>query len=297
MMIGAGPGDASRAEPEDKSGFSGAIGMGESKVGSSYTERMVPEQANPRIFWEHIGRYRFARGFARGKRTLDIACGEGYGAASLVKAGASSVVGVDISPEACEQARSKYGLDIRLGNALAIPLPDRSVDLVVSFETIEHVASPSAFVEECTRVLDPGGTLIISTPNRPIYSPEGTSNPFHQVELDEGEFLELLRSQFQTVRLFSQFPESADWWSFRSLSAEKSPWLKIKGFWRLSTWICPELRPDLTRETRARAVDLIQRRHTFPASLFNPYVVRLRPAGSRERPYILIAVAQGVKPV
>jgi ubiquinone/menaquinone biosynthesis C-methylase UbiE len=271
--------------------------MAEGEVGSSYTERMVPEQAHPRIFWEHIGRYRFARDFARGKRTLDIASGEGYGAASLLKGGASSVIGVDISPEACEQARIKYGLDARIGDALAIPLPDRSVDLVVSFETIEHVASPSGFVEESARVLETDGTLIVSTPNRPVYSPEGTSNPFHQVELDEGEFLELLRSRFRAVTLYSQFLESAPWWRVRSLSTEKSPWLKIKGFWRLSTWICPELRNEMAPETRARAVDLILQDDRFPGSLFNPYTVRRREPNSRERPYILIAVAQGVKPV
>ncbi|HEV3313247.1 MAG TPA: hypothetical protein VG815_22280, partial [Chloroflexota bacterium] len=54
-----------------------------------YTERMVPEKAHGRIFWEHIARYRFAKDFVRGKRVLDIACGEGYGASSLAKAGAA----------------------------------------------------------------------------------------------------------------------------------------------------------------------------------------------------------------
>jgi SAM-dependent methyltransferase len=269
--------------------------MAAGEVGSGYTERMVPEQAHPRIFWEHVGRYRFARRFAPGKRTLDIACGEGYGAASLQKAGASNVIGVDISPQACEQARVKYGLDARTGDAQAIPLADRSVDLVVSFETIEHVANPAAFLDECARVLEPDGTLIVSTPNRPVYSPDGTSNPFHQLELDEEEFLTLLRSRFQNITLFSQFPQAAPWWSLRSLAAERSPWLKIKGFWRLSTCICPELRPTLSAEIRARAVELIQARDAWPASLFNPYVVRPRASNSQERPYILIAVASRVK--
>ena len=49
--------------------------MSEGDPGASYTERMVPEQAHARIFWEHIARYRFAKDFVRGKRTLDIACG------------------------------------------------------------------------------------------------------------------------------------------------------------------------------------------------------------------------------
>ena len=107
-----------------------------------YTERMVPEEAHARIFWEHVARYRFAKEFVRGKRVLDIACGEGYGAAGLAKAGARSVVGIDVSADVCDHARRKYGLDARAGDAQAIPLPDRSIDLVVSFETIEHVDQP-----------------------------------------------------------------------------------------------------------------------------------------------------------
>ena len=207
-----------------------AIQMNESQETVSYTERMVPEGAHARIFWEHVARYRFAKDFVRGKRVLDIACGEGYGAAALAKAGAASVVGVDLSPDVCDHARQKYGIDARPGDAQAIPLPDRSIDLVVSFETIEHVADPGAFLRECARVLVREGMLIVSTPNRPVYSPEGTRNPFHRVEFDEREFVELLESRLQTVRIYTQFPQTAAWWSHRSLAAERSPWLRDQGF-------------------------------------------------------------------
>lgn len=269
--------------------------MSNDRDSGHFTERMVPEQAHPRTFWEHVSRYRFAKDFARGKRVLDIACGEGYGAAALAKAGAASVVGVDLAPEVCERARLKYGLDARPGDARAIPLPDRSVDLVVSFETIEHVDDPAAFVREAARVLVPEGTFLVSTPNRPVYNSAGNLNPFHRFELDEAEFLDLLRARFREVELYSQFPQSAAWWSSRSLAAERSPWLRIRGFWRLSTWLCPANRPDLGPEARARAVELILGRDTFPESLFNPYLVRPRSKRSRERPYILIALARGVK--
>jgi ubiquinone/menaquinone biosynthesis C-methylase UbiE len=256
---------------------------------------MVPEEAHGRIFWEHIARYRFAKDFVRGKRVLDIACGEGYGASSFAKAGAYSVVGVDISPEVCEHARGKYGIDARTGDAQAIPLPDRSLDLVVSFETIEHVSAPAAFVRECSRVLVPDGTLIISTPNRPVYSGECTHNPFHQIEFNEEEFRDLLGSHFKAVRLYVQFLKSAAWWSYRSLAAERSPWLGIKGFWRLSSWFCPAIRSEVSQAVRDTADEIILARDTFPASVFNPYIVRARSRMSREQPYIFVAVAKGVR--
>jgi 2-polyprenyl-3-methyl-5-hydroxy-6-metoxy-1,4-benzoquinol methylase len=259
---------------------------------AEYTERMVPEEAHARTFWEHIGRYRFARDFVRGRRVLDIACGEGYGAAALAHAGAASVIGIDVSPEVCEHARRKYGLDARPGDAQAIPLADRSVDIVVSFETIEHVAEPAGFVRECARVLDAQGTLIVSTPNRPVYSGEATANPYHHIEFDEREFLDLLRAEFATVRLFTQFPRSASWWSSRSLAAETSPWLRIRGFWRLSSLLCPAIRSQVDPATRASAVDAILSRDHWPATLFNPFLVRPHSPRSGEQPYILIAVAQ-----
>jgi SAM-dependent methyltransferase len=262
-----------------------------------YTERMVPDEAHARIFWEHVARYRFAKDFVRGKRVLDIACGEGYGAAALAKAGAASVTGVDIAAEICEHARHKYGLDARLGDAQSIPLQDRSIDLVVSFETIEHVDDPAAFLGECARVLVPDGTLIVSTPNRPVYSGEGGQNPFHRIEFDEREFVDLLGSRFKAVRLYSQFPQWAAWWNPRSLAAERSSWLRIRGFWRLASWFCPAIRSHVNPAIRASADDAILTGDTFPASLFNPYIVRTHLQGNRERPYILIAVADGVKSV
>src|SRR5271166_1851536 len=247
-----------------------------------YTERMVPEQAHGRIFWEHIARYRFAKDFVRGKRVLDIACGEGYGAAAFARAGAASVVGIDISPNVCEHARRKYGIDARAGDAQRIPLPDRSIDLIVSFETIEHVPEPAVFLRECARVLVPEGTLIVSTPNRPVYSGESARNPFHQFEFNEEEFLDLLRACFKAIRLYVQFPRSAAWWSYRSLAAERSPWLSIKGFWRLSSWLCPAIRSDVSQAVRDRADEDILAHDKFPASLFNPYIVRTRSKRSRE---------------
>lgn len=267
----------------------------------AWTTMMSPTTPNEwclnklmRIFWEHVARYRFAKDFVSGKRIVDIACGDGYGAAALTKAGASSVTGIDISLEACEHAHRKYGVDARIGSAEAIPLPDRSIDIVVSFETIEHVDCPADFLRECARVLVPEGMLIISTPNRPVYSGDGRQNPFHRVEFDETEFVVLLRTRFRSIRLYTQVPHSAAWWSPRSIAAEQSPWLRIKGFWRLSSWLCPAIQNHVDPVSRLAADDVVLGHDTFPFSLFNPFIVRTRSPSSHERPYFLIAVAEGV---
>jgi len=258
-------------------------------------ERMVPEKAAGQTFWEHVGRYRYASPFVKGKRVLDIACGEGYGAAALREAGAASVIGVDLSAEACEHARRKYGLDARVGDALQIPLADNSLDLVVSFETIEHVSNPERFLEECARVLVSEGILIVSTPNRPVYSGQGSHNPFHHREYDEGEFRSLLETRFASVSLYSQFPRSAAWWSPRSLAAEQSHWLRLKGFWRLSSWLCPPRRTEVPPSLRQNPTNAILGQGLAWSSWLNPYQVRPCVPRSREQPYYFVAEARGVK--
>lgn len=167
-------------------------------------ERMLPDSSDGSTFWEHVQRYRFAAGHVAGQRVLDIACGEGYGTAALRDAGAANVIGVDLSEQACAHARARYGVDARVGDATAIPLSDGEVDLIVSFETLEHLASPSAFLAECARVLSARGRLIISTPNRPVYCQRTPDNPFHHRELDADEFHQLLTGSFEPIDYYGQ---------------------------------------------------------------------------------------------
>lgn len=95
--------------------------------------------------------------YANGKDVLDIACGEGYGSSMLADV-AKSVIGVDIAEEAIAHASTQYAasnLAFRQGNAAEIPLEDASVDLVVSFETIEHHDRHEDMLREIKRVLRP----------------------------------------------------------------------------------------------------------------------------------------------
>ena len=171
-------------------------------------ERMTSAMAG-QIEYEHLHRYLFARYLCRGMDVLDIASGEGYGAA-LISQTARSVVGVEIDEASVQHATRAYArsnLSFLTGDARAIPLPDASVDVVVSFETLEHFFEHAAFMAEVRRVLRADGRLIISSPDRDVYSPlGGRVNPFHVNELSRAEFAALLHRQFAHVALYGQRP-------------------------------------------------------------------------------------------
>src|SRR5260370_27720021 len=129
-------------------------------------ERLVTSLSGD-IVWEHLHRYAFANEFATGKDVLDIACGEGYGT-FLIASRARSVTGVDLSSESVVHARRKYtrgNLHFCIGDCRQIPLQAQSVDVVASFETLEHIAEHDQFLTEIRRVLRPGGRLIVSSPD------------------------------------------------------------------------------------------------------------------------------------
>ena len=104
-----------------------------------YEERMDPQKSESGVFWEHVFRYQFAAGYVSNRTVLDVACGYGYGTAGLIAAGAKSAFGLDSAPAACRRAKEQYGVDAAVGDACSLRFPDGSFDVVVSFETIEHV--------------------------------------------------------------------------------------------------------------------------------------------------------------
>src|SRR5579872_725964 len=151
---------------------------------------------------EHYHRYLFARSLAHGLDVLDVASGEGYGSALLAQV-ARSVIGVEYSGQTALTASNNFpreNLRFLQGDARALPLADGCVDLVVSFETIEHFDRQDVFLREVHRVLRPGGRFIVSTPDRDVYSPLGSgANPYHVHELTYGEFITLLGQTFSHV--------------------------------------------------------------------------------------------------
>lgn len=167
-------------------------------------ERIVPGKTAEALFREHEERYVFAGQYASGKDVLDVACGTGVGTAFLFAAGARSVLGLDIDPDAIAFAKAKYPeCEFAQSDATALCLSNASVDVVVSFETLEHLRDHTKFLNECRRVLRPDGMLICSTPNRAI-SRWSAGNPFHVREFYPLEFEEVLKNIFSSVELFGQ---------------------------------------------------------------------------------------------
>jgi len=167
-------------------------------------ERIVPGRTAETLFLEHEQRYVFASRYVAGKVVLDVACGAGVGTSFLRRMGAGRVWGLDIAPDAIAYARARYPeCEFAQSEATSLCLPDCSVDVVVSFETLEHVKDQKRFLRECWRVLRPGGLLICSTPNTTIYRWQG-GNPFHIRELTLREFADFVSTHFEDLRLFSQ---------------------------------------------------------------------------------------------
>lgn len=161
----------------------------------------------------HVFRYQLAARFVRpGDVVLDAACGLGYGSHLLwTGTRASKVIGIDGSEYAAKYASVNFasprpGLEYREG---FLPeclhgIPDNSVDMVISFETLEHVENPEALMTEFARVLAPGGRFIGSVPNDWSDETGEDPNPFHLHVYTLDKFREQLRSRFAVEKLYSQ---------------------------------------------------------------------------------------------
>ena len=175
-------------------------------------ERCLPVLDGPWAF-EHLHRYSLASQVCRGRDVLDVASGEGYGSNLLADA-AASVVGVDLSGEAVAHAAASYrrgNLSFREGSATSIPLDDAAVDVVVSFETLEHLDAHDEMLAEIKRVLRPGGLMVMSTPDKDHYPDERINDPdhpftneFHVRELTTAEFKALVGRHFARARYLRQ---------------------------------------------------------------------------------------------
>jgi 2-polyprenyl-3-methyl-5-hydroxy-6-metoxy-1,4-benzoquinol methylase len=156
---------------------------------------------------EHLHRYAYAKSLVSNRVVLDIASGEGYGS-NILATEAKSVFGVDISKEVITHSNIKYqkdNLSFVQGDVTKIPFDNAFFDVVVSFETIEHVSDQEAMLKEIKRVLKPEGIIIISSPEKANYGDiNEEKNPFHVHELYFEEFSLLLEGYFRYCSFYFQ---------------------------------------------------------------------------------------------
>lgn len=155
---------------------------------------------------EHLDRYNFVLDKVKNKRVLDIACGSGYGSFLLAtKGNAEKVVGVDLDSEAIKYGEYKYPHEkIKRIVADATKFHDSELfDVIVSFETIEHVPDYNLLLENYSNLLKPNGVLFISTP----ITKETTKtphNPYHVIEWSFFDFQSLINERFTIKEVYLQ---------------------------------------------------------------------------------------------
>jgi 2-polyprenyl-3-methyl-5-hydroxy-6-metoxy-1,4-benzoquinol methylase len=223
-------------------------------------ERIMPGladvEASRREHPADWARYEHGAKLVPGKRVMDCACGAGYGSWTLGRAGAKSVVGVDLSSKAVAWASANFALpnvQFRQATPDRFPLDDGEVELAISFETIEHVPEQAApnFVRELARVLEPGGTLLLSTPLTRGAARLKPDNEFHLREYDEDELAALLAPCFVIEKRFGQHSREAAQFA----RAKKAPGLRAligSGAHRL---VPPRVRAAIRTRLFASAAD------------------------------------------
>ena len=166
-------------------------------------ERFVPGKALGQIEVEHLHRYQAVLEIIRNKKVLDAACGTGYGSA-LMSSVAQNVTGIDISGDTISHNQKIYAdiknLEFIEASIAELPFPDKSFDVIVSFETIEHVNEElqNSFLREIQRCLKDDGILIMSSPDKRTYTDlTGLTNEFHVKEFYYDEFLNFLEKAFK----------------------------------------------------------------------------------------------------
>lgn len=157
----------------------------------------------------HNSDYTRALHLVSGKTVLDLGCNCGYGT-NLLSQSCASITGVDVSPAAIETAKKKYqrsNLSFTVVNGITLPFEDHSIDVITSFQVIEHLVDYNAYFSEIRRVLKPDGLVLLTTPNAAIRVKPGAKpwNRFHMHEFRGDELTKLLCTHFPHVEVLGQF--------------------------------------------------------------------------------------------
>ena len=155
----------------------------------------------------------------RGRRVLEVGCGAGTDLIRFARGGAI-VTGVDLAPSSIDLARKNVAIEGRRAELLvadgeALPFRDATFDLVYAHGVVQYTSNDRALVQECRRVLRPGGTAVFQVYNRVSWL--NALSQVTNVELEHvdapmlrkysiAEFRDLL-SEFSRVRIVPErFP-------------------------------------------------------------------------------------------
>ncbi|WP_434637382.1 glycosyltransferase [Sulfurimonas sp. NW7] len=179
-------------------------------------ERFIPdffEGSDDEIVYEHINRYTAISKQVENKTILDAACGAGYGTAILAQT-ASKAYGIDISEESINFAKNKYQTNEKVeyiqSSVEKLPFKDHFFDIIISYETIEHIDEKKQhdFLKEIKRTLKDDGCLVISTPDKYLYSDiNNYKNEYHIKEFYHNEFFNFLNTYFKNISFYYQNDE------------------------------------------------------------------------------------------
>lgn len=167
---------------------------------ATYTTEIASDKLasdNP-IHQRLLKAYYLAMPFVKGD-LLELGCGEGRGV-ELLGPLSSSYLALDKIDEVIQRLQAAYP-DVNFKQAVFPPfsdLADNSFDTIVSFQVIEHVKQDADFLKEIKRVLRPGGTAVLTTPN---IKKTLTRNPWHIREYTAPELTELAKQFFDDVEM------------------------------------------------------------------------------------------------
>jgi SAM-dependent methyltransferase len=159
-------------------------------------ERVATASGGFNPTWQrHVAAYLLCEPYLGLGRVIDVGCGVGHSYDLLAP---RQTVGVDVDPAALAgQERETAVADMR-----SLPFPDDSFDGAIAVHSIEHVPDAERALAEIRRVMKPGGTAVLVTPNRLTFArPDEVIDPYHYVEYDPRELKALCRRRFGRVEL------------------------------------------------------------------------------------------------
>jgi 2-polyprenyl-3-methyl-5-hydroxy-6-metoxy-1,4-benzoquinol methylase len=204
------------------------------------------------IYAMHGASYRFVQDLCTDKRVLDLGCGSGYGS-HRIAAVAREVQGVDVAADAVAYAQQKYqhpGLSFRqIIAGQPLPFADGHFDVVLSFQVIEHVHDDNAYLLEAKRLLRPGGTLVVITPDRQHRLLPGQKpwNRWHLREYSMEQLCQRVQAHFtltQALRMGADWPVAAT---------------EIRRYRRTKLLTLPATLPFVPEAMRVAALNLVHR--------------------------------------